>query len=192
MFIDLLMLFWVFFKIGLFTFGGGYAMIPLIQDEVVKRGFLEIDQIIDFIAISESTPGPIAVNMATFVGMSQYGFIGAVFTTLGVVMPSFIIILLIAKFGSKVLESLWFNRAFLGLRPVVIGLICGVAVMLALRSVFPGTEIGNGQFSIGILDIRTLFIIVVIILLSRFYKNFTPVKLIMASALLGLIIFSIF
>jgi chromate transporter len=192
MIIDLLMLFWIFFKIGLFTFGGGYAMIPLIQDEVVKRGFLEIDQIIDFIAISESTPGPIAVNMATFVGMSQYGFIGAVFTTLGVIMPSFIIILLIAKFGSKILESVWFNRAFLGLRPVVIGLICGVAIMLALRSVFPGTQIGNGQFSLGIIDFRTLFIIIVISLVSRFYKQFSPIKLILVSAILGLVIFSIF
>lgn len=85
-------LFFTFFKIGLFTFGGGYAMIPMIQQSVVAKGWLTVDEVMSFVGIAESTPGPFAINIATFVGMSQSGILGAVCTTLGVVMPSFIII----------------------------------------------------------------------------------------------------
>ena len=95
-----LKLFLSFFKIGLFTFGGGYAMIPLIQETVLNNNWMGLEKLIDFIAISESTPGPFAINMATFIGTTKGGFIGAVFSTLGVVLPSFIIILIVAiKFG---------------------------------------------------------------------------------------------
>ena len=89
-----LQLFLTFLKIGAFTFGGGYAMIPLIRESVLGYGWLSEEQILNFIAIAESTPGPIAVNMATFVGASQAGILGALVATLGVVLPSFIIILL--------------------------------------------------------------------------------------------------
>ena len=87
-------LFITFFKIGLFTFGGGYAMLPLIQAEVVSQGWINENQIIDFIAVSESTPGPFAINIATYIGTETGGFFGAVCTTLGVVLPSFIVILM--------------------------------------------------------------------------------------------------
>ena len=90
-------LFWVFFLIGAFTFGGGYAMIAMIQQQVVSRGWMETAQIIDFIAIAESTPGPIAVNMATFVGSQMGGVWGAVCATLGIVLPSFVVILIVAR-----------------------------------------------------------------------------------------------
>ena len=101
MFLALLKLFWIFFKIGLFTFGGGYAMIPLIESELVGKGYITVGLLYDFIGIAESTPGPIAINMATFIGIhvigEEYrilaGFVGAFATTLGVVLPSFIIIL---------------------------------------------------------------------------------------------------
>ena len=89
-------LFITFFKIGAFTFGGGYAMLPLIQEEVLSKGWISAESLVNFIAISESTPGPFAVNMATFVGSAQGGFLGAFLATLGVVLPSFIIILIIA------------------------------------------------------------------------------------------------
>ena len=91
----LLELFLTFLKIGAFTFGGGYAMLPLIQEEVIRNGWLTKELLIDFVAISESTPGPFAINIATFIGYSQNGILGAIFTTLGVILPSFIIILLI-------------------------------------------------------------------------------------------------
>ena len=93
-----LYLFLTFFKIGLFTIGGGYAMIPMIQQDILSHGWVSQSDLIDFIAISESTPGPFAINIATFVGMSKAGLIGAVSATLGVVLPSFLIILIIAKF----------------------------------------------------------------------------------------------
>ena len=92
-----LTLFWTFFKIGLFTFGGGYAMLPLIQQYVLGFGWLSEEELVNFVAVSESTPGPFAINIATYVGSSQAGVLGAFFTTLGVVLPSFIIIFIVAK-----------------------------------------------------------------------------------------------
>ena len=94
---DLFYMFLTFFKIGLFTIGGGYAMIPLIQADVIKNNWLTMEALTDFIAIAESTPGPFAINIATFIGMNQYGILGAAITTLGIVLPSFLIILLVAK-----------------------------------------------------------------------------------------------
>ena len=96
-----LKLFLTFFKIGLFTFGGGYAMLPLIQAEVLENGWMTNTEIMNFVAISESTPGPFAINMATFVGTETGGIFGAFCSTLGVVMPSFIVILLVATFYEK-------------------------------------------------------------------------------------------
>ena len=90
-------LFYNFFKIGLFTFGGGYAMIPMITEVVVEKGWLDLHSVVDFIAVSESTPGPFAINIATFVGSHMGGFPGAVLATLGVVLPSFLMILVVAK-----------------------------------------------------------------------------------------------
>ena len=100
--INILKLFWTFFKIGLFTFGGGYAMIPMIIEETSKFEGIEKSDVIDFIAISESTPGPFAVNIATFIGYQQEGILGAISTTLGVILPSFLIILLIFKIIEKI------------------------------------------------------------------------------------------
>ena len=104
-----LKLFLTFFKIGLFTFGGGYAMLPLIQEEVLSNGWMELSSLIDFIAVSESTPGPFAINIATYVGSqmgSDFGVIGSIFgsfcATLGVVLPSFIIILIVAKIAGTI------------------------------------------------------------------------------------------
>jgi chromate transporter len=185
--LEILTLIWVFFKIGLFTFGGGYAMIPLIQAEMVGRGYIDYDLMVDFIGISESTPGPLAVNMATFIGMNQYGLIGAFATTLGVVLPSFIIISLIAAFGSKALDSVWFKRAFLGLRPVVIGLIIGVSVTLAIRSFLPNTILNERTFDLSSFRIEGLIVLVIIALL-KFIGKISPIKLILIAATLGILI----
>ena len=96
-----LILFLTFFLIGAFTFGGGYAMLPLIADAVSKNGWVSDSEVLDFIAVSESTPGPFAINMATFVGIKTAGLPGAVCSTLGVVLPSFVIILIVARFYEK-------------------------------------------------------------------------------------------
>ena len=94
-------LFWTFFQIGAFTFGGGYAMLPLIQEEVLKKGWLSEQALVDFIAVSESTPGPFAVNIATYIGSQPGGILGSVCATLGVVLPTFIVILIVAKCYEK-------------------------------------------------------------------------------------------
>ncbi len=129
-------LFYTFFTIGLFTFGGGYAMLPLIQERVVSNGWMEVSQIMDFIAVSESTPGPFAINIATYVGTEMGGVLGAMCATLGVVMPSFIIILIVARCYEKFKTSRTVAGAMTGLRPVVIGLIGSAVLSMALEVFF--------------------------------------------------------
>ena len=117
-------LFTTFFKIGAFTFGGGYAMVPLIQREIAEnKGWISDDDILDIIAIAESTPGPIAINSATFVGLKVAGFWGAVMATLGVVLPSFVIISLIAAVLREFAEYKAVKYAFVGIRAGVLALI---------------------------------------------------------------------
>jgi len=192
MFVELLTLFWMFFKIGLFTFGGGYAMIPLIQQELVGGGYIEASLLYDFIGISESAPGPVAINMATFIGMNQYGILGAVATTLGVALPSFIIILLIATLGSKLIESKGVGMAFKGLKPAVIGLIFSVSVVLISHAIFPMIHFDQLHFDFSIFNWRTLIIMGFVLLAAFFYKKISPIQVIMISALLGIIMYSFF
>ena len=123
-----LKLFIVFFKIGAFTFGGGYAMVPIIQSEVAeKRGWIKNEDILDILAISESTPGPIAINSATFVGYQVAGVFGSVMATLGVVLPSLIIISVVSYFFKQFLEFKIVKYAFMGIRAGVLALIVKAA-----------------------------------------------------------------
>lgn len=116
----LIKLFIAFLKIGAFTFGGGYAMIPLIRAEVVdKRNWIDDKEMLDMIAIAESTPGPIAVNMATFVGNKVSGVLGSAIATLGVILPSFVIILIISYFYEAFRSNKWVSYAFLGIKAAV-------------------------------------------------------------------------
>jgi chromate transporter len=189
---ELLLLFWIFFKIGLFTFGGGYAMIPLIREELVGGGFITEELLRDFIGISESTPGPFAVNMATFIGMDNAGLLGAFFATLGVVLPSFIILLLIARFGSKVLDSKPMQHAFYGLKPTVVGLILAVAVSLILSAMFPAfhlAELFESNPQDWTFDWKAALIMIVVFSLMRFSKKASPIKMIVLSALLGIVLY---
>ncbi|MBU1143990.1 MAG: chromate transporter [Firmicutes bacterium] len=196
---ELLQLFWIFFKIGLFTFGGGYAMIPLIQYELVGRGYITMELLYDFIGISESTPGPIAINMATFIGndaMREYGFIarilGSMATTIGVALPSFIIILLIASLGSKFLQSKFVSEAFRGLKPAVIGLIFSVSIGLTVRAIFPNIKFDELIFDLTGFNYKSLIILTIVILAGIFYKKLSPIKIILLSSILGMIVYSIF
>ncbi len=133
-----LRLFLTFFKIGLFTFGGGYAMLPLVQEEVLSHGWMSEEEIINFIAVSESTPGPLAVNMSTYVGRMTAGIPGALSATLGVILPSFIIILAVAKFYEKFRSSRIVAGAMNGLRPTVIGLIAAAMITIGREIFLPG------------------------------------------------------
>lgn len=124
-------LFATFMKIGGFTFGGGYAMIPIIHAEVVEqKGWLTEDDMVDILAIAESTPGPIAINSATFIGYKKGGLLGSALATLGVVLPSFLMILLISLFFTQFREAQWVGHAFAGIRAGVVFLVIGGAKKL--------------------------------------------------------------
>ena len=126
-----LTLFLTFFKIGAFTFGGGYAMLNLLENEFVsKRGWLSKDEFLDMLAIAESTPGPIAINSATFIGYKTAGIVGSTFATLGVVLPSFIIIFIISLFLDKFLTFTLVASAFKGIQACVVYLIGSVGIKL--------------------------------------------------------------
>jgi chromate transporter len=117
-------LFSSFFKIGLFTFGGGYAMISIIQNEVIeRRRWIEEKDFLDLLTLAQSAPGPISLNTSVFVGYKMYGYAGALAALLGVVMPSFVIILIVAIFFSQIRENEIVDAAFKGMRPAVVGLI---------------------------------------------------------------------
>jgi chromate transporter len=131
-------LFFSFFKIGLFSFGGGYAMLSLLQQEVVKNSWMTVDTFADMIAISQMTPGPIAINMATFVGYNTGSIFGSFMATLGVVMPSWIIVLILARFFLHFSESKFVQSIFYGLRPAVIGLISVAAIQVARIALWTG------------------------------------------------------
>lgn len=173
-------LFLTFFKIGAFTFGGGYAMLPLIEKEVLSNHYMELDELVNFIAVSESTPGPFAVNISTYVGSVVGGFGGAVCATAGVVLPSFIIILILAKCYEKFKESKIVKGCMEGLHPAVVGLIGAAAY--SVGSALFNTDIGNALLSSDVVTIG-------IILLSFYmiYKKVNPIWIICVSGAIGIV-----
>lgn len=176
-------LFLTFLSIGAFTFGGGYAMLPLIQKAVLDNNWLTEEAIVNFIAVSESTPGPFAINIATYVGMETGGFLGAVCATLGVVVPSFVIILIVARVYKQFQESKIVKGCMSGLRPTVIGLI-GAAVLTIGKTVFFPT--GFALSSIDPYNFVVSLIICILGVLLIFKKKVHPIVLIVASAVLGI------
>ncbi len=188
----LLDLFITFFKLGLFTFGGGYAMIPLLTDEVLSHGWLAQEEIMNFIAVAESTPGPIAINMATFIGSSQAGFWGAVLATLGVVLPSFIIIILIASVVTGLMKYGGVKGFLSGVRPVVIGLILATGVGMFITVILGLNHIGQ-QVAF---NWKALVIFSIIAVTNFIYKKFkkkalSPILLILISAVLGILLYGL-
>ncbi len=175
-------LFLTFFKIGLFTIGGGYAMIPMMQEEVVSKSWASIETVIDFIAVSESTPGPFAVNMATFIGAEVGGFWGAVSSTLGVIMPSFLIILAIAKFFATFAQDRRVKAVLYGIRPVVVGLI-GVAAFSIGKAAFITAE--------GINFVSVIIFLVAFLVYKKFPKMH-PVFIVFLSMIMGIIFYGFF
>ena len=173
-------LFLTFFKIGLFTFGGGYGMIPLVQQEVVGHGWLDADTLLQYIGICESTPGPIAVNMATFVGSSQAGVLGSLCATLGVVLPSFFVILLIAAVLRGFRRNRRVNAAMRGVKPVVAGLIIATGLCAGLRCFF-----GTGAADWRQLIIAALLAGGMIAWQKGLRRDFSPIALIAFAAVCG-------
>ena len=188
----LLELFLTFFKIGALTFGGGYAMIPFVREQVLLHGWLTEEELLNMIAVSESTPGPIAINMATFVGSNEAGVLGSAVATLGVVLPSFLIILIISALLKNFLKYKGVKAFLSGVRPCVVSLILGTAITVFL-SVLLG--IGSGDFKFNI-DLKGIFIFEMIIAISLVLKKTkgkkpSPILMIAISACLGMIIYSL-
>ncbi|WP_462135222.1 chromate transporter [Porphyromonas endodontalis] len=131
-----LQLFWTYTKIGLFGFGGGYAMLSLVQDEVVvKHGWITEQQFTDIVALSQVTPGPIGINSATYIGYTATGSIlGAIVATLAVSLPSFILVMLISMAFSRFRQNRWVEAAFVGIRPASVGLIASAALLLSIHA----------------------------------------------------------
>ena len=187
-----LKLFLTFLKIGAFTFGGGYAMIPLISDAVIQNGWLDQEQFLNIIAVSESTPGPVAINIATFVGASQSGVLGSVCATLGVVLPSFVIILFIVLILKNFLQYNGVQGFMSGVRPCVAALIIAAGIKIALSTLFSFTSFGNG-FGINVVGLIIFALVAVISVVWRKIKDkkMSPILLITVSAALGMVICSI-
>lgn len=186
-------LFLAFFKIGLFTFGGGYAMISLVMETSVTKGWLSESEILNFIAICESTPGPIAINMATFVGSSQAGILGSICATLGVVLPSFIIILLIAMILHNLLKIKAVTSFIDGIKPTIVGLISATFITLFLSNIFNITSLEEIQF---IFNWQGLIIFAVVVIASFTYKKVvkkavSPILLILLSGVLGILFYTL-
>ena len=159
-------LFYTFFKIGLFTIGGGYAMIPLIKTEVIEtHAWLTAEEFIDIVAVAEMTPGPIAVNTATFVGYRLSGIPGALLGTLGVVLPSVIIITLIAAyFRQYELQDLpRLKAAFMALRPAVVGLIASAVFSLGKKSVVDVRSITIAALVFAVISFSNIHPIIVLL-----------------------------
>ena len=185
-------LFYTFFLIGAFTFGGGYAMLPLIQAEVERKGWLPTEDIVNFIAVSESTPGPFAINIATYIGnqmgMQTYGnvfasLLGAICATLGVVMPSFIIILIVAKCYDAFKSSTAVKGAMSGLKPAAIGLI-GAAVYKIGVTVFFANGFTASVFTSLVFYISLVLFAVMAYL--TFKIKLHPILIICISAAVGI------
>lgn len=181
-----LTLFYEFLKIGLFTIGGGYAMIPLIEQATVGNGWITSETLLNMIAISESTPGPFAINMATFIGYNQAGVGGAICANIGVVLPSFLIILIIAKIISKVnMESIYVKGVMQGVTPIVVGLITVAFFNAFLKNCFGYIDY-NKELT-GQIDIVGIVIVVVMGLVLALRKKTSVITIILGSGLLGML-----
>lgn len=182
-------LFLNFLKIGIVSFGGGYGMISIVRETALLNGWVTEEEFINLIAVSESTPGPIAVNMATFIGSIKAGVGGALVATLGVVLPSFIIIMIIAVLFKKFLQYKKVRAALYLIRPCIVGMIAATAFTMGLSLFF---NIKNVE-SFFEINYQTLGIAFVLLCLSYLFKSFfkrniSPILLIIISAGLGILV----
>ncbi len=179
-----LTLFLEFLKMGALTFGGGYAMIPFIEETVISHGWMSTEQLIDFIAVSESTPGAFAVNISTYIGISVGGVFGACCATLGLVLPPFVITLIIAKFYARYRENIVVRGVMLGLKSTVVGLIGATVVSVGFEILF-GEHMTTAVFGSANFYITLLIFAVMLFLLL--YRKLSPVIIVLLSAAAGIV-----
>lgn len=168
---ELLTMFGSFFKIGLFTFGGGYAMVPIIQREVIDhRGWVDRDEFVELLTLAQSAPGPIALNTSVFVGYKMRGYAGALAALLGVVVPAFTVILIVVIYFAQFRENVYVNAAFKGMRPAVVALIVSPIVSLSR---------GMGAWKYVLAAAVALFV---------WWSGVSPIWLIVVAAVVGVAI----
>ena len=178
-----------FLKVGCFAFGGAYGAIPLIRDVVLSYGWLNDDMLTYMIAVSESTPGPIMVNMATYIGSSQGGFLGAVLATLAVVTPAFFIILLVTVLLKSAMKNKYVQAILRGMKPCVIGIVLATGIYMVISNCCSmGSEV--------IINVRAVMITALLLVVSMIYKYFkkkkiAPIMLIVISAIAGVVVYGI-
>lgn len=182
-----LAIFWEFLKIGCFSFGGGYGAIPLIRESVIAKGWGDEAMVGNIVAVSESTPGPIAVNAATYVGSRQAGVAGAAAATLGVILPAFVIMLLVAAFLNAWMKKRGVQAAFNGIRPCLMGVILSTGVCMAFTAVL-------GEWSAPSFQPVSLCLLLILAAISLVFwkvkeREISPITLIVAAAALGIVLY---
>ena len=181
-------LFLGFLKVGLFAFGGAYGAIPLIRDVVLSYGWLSDEALSYMIAVSESTPGPIMVNLATYVGSTEAGFLGALVATLAVVLPSFIIILLITSLLKNAFKNKYVQAVLRGLKPSVIGIVLAMGVYMLVKNCLM-----EDTFKMNLRSIVITAVLGIVAVLYKYFskKKMSPIIMIVISSLLGMLVYAI-
>ena len=187
---EFLLFFLTFFKIGLTSFGGGYGMISIIRETVLNNGWLSEEAFLNMIAVCESTPGPIAINMATFIGSTKYGLFGSILATLGIVLPSLIIILIIVSLISNLLKIKVVKNFLNGVKPCVVGLILSTVIIMGMELILSFTNIKDTI----LINYSGIFILILLGLINFMYKklfknNISPIFIILISGVLGIIFY---
>ena len=177
-----------FLRVGCFAFGGAYGAIPLIRDVVLSYGWLTDEQLSYMIAVSESTPGPIMVNLATYVGSSQAGFWGAVLATAAVVLPSFIIILLVTIILKNIIKNKYVQAVLRGLKPCIIGIIMATGIFMIVNNVL---NIRSTGFELKAMILTVVLAAVMFLSKPLLKKKVSPILLIVISAVLGVAVYGI-
>ena len=182
-------LFLGFLKVGCFAFGGAYGAIPLIRDVVMSYGWLSDELYSYMIAVSESTPGPIMVNLATYIGSNQAGILGAIIATLAVVLPSFLIMLLITVLLKSVLNNKYVQAVLKGLKPCVIGIVLATGIYMIAKNCL----LIEKSINVDMLSLVITLLLVAIMIAHKyiFKKKISPIMLIISSAVVGMIMYTI-
>ena len=183
-----LKLFWDFFKVSCFTFGGAYGAIPLIRDMVLGNGWITDERLTYMIAVSESTPGPIMVNLATYIGQDQAGFWGSLIATVGVVLPAYLVILLIVMILQNIIKHPYVQAVLRGLKPCVTGIVLATGLYMVIHNMLPLT--GGTVVDFPVLLITGILAGIMLLVPKITRKPLSPIALICISAVLGIIVYS--
>ena len=177
-----------FLKVGLFAFGGAYGAIPLIRDVVLSYGWLTDEALSNMIAVSESTPGPIMVNLATYIGAARAGLPGAILSTIAVVLPSFVIILVLMALLKNAMKNKFVQALLRGIKPAVIGIVLATGAFMLIKSLFPAEKGASLTDLIMAVALAAVFFLPPKII----RKKLSPIMFIVVSAVLGAVVYTIF